>query len=38
MVNNNIILIDELHTCDSSRNWIEKNYIDRFNSGMEPEI
>ena len=35
--NNNIILIDEVHTCDSSRYWIEESYNDRFNSGMEPE-
>ena len=34
---NNIILIDELHTCDSSRYWIEKSYKSRFDSGLEPE-
>jgi phosphoribosylaminoimidazole-succinocarboxamide synthase len=34
---NNIILIDELHTCDSSRYWIEKSYQNRFDSGLEPE-
>jgi len=35
--NNNIILIDELHTCDSSRYWIEESYQSRFNSGLEPD-
>ena len=34
---NNIILIDELHTCDSSRYWIEESYQSRFNSGLEPD-
>ena len=34
--NNNIILIDELHTCDSSRYWI-KSYQRRFDAGLEPE-
>ena len=34
---NNIILIDELHTCDSSRYWIEESYESRFNSGLEPD-
>ena len=36
-VNGNIILIDELHTCDSSRFWVEKSYKDRFSNGQEPE-
>ena len=34
---NNIILIDELHTCDSSRYWIKESYQSRFDSGLEPE-
>lgn len=32
-----IILIDELHTCDSSRYWIEKTYNSRFENNLEPE-
>ena len=35
--NNNIILIDELHTCDSSRYWIKESYQRRFDAGLEPE-
>ena len=37
MINNKIILIDELHTCDSSRYWLKKSYNDRFTLGLEPE-
>lgn len=33
----NILLIDEIHTCDSSRFWILDTYEDRFKCGMEPE-
>ena len=32
-----ILLIDELHTCDSSRYWIRKSYRQRFTAGEEPE-
>ncbi|MCF6277025.1 MAG: phosphoribosylaminoimidazolesuccinocarboxamide synthase [Candidatus Magasanikbacteria bacterium] len=32
-----IILIDEVHTPDSSRYWIARTYEDRFASGQEPE-
>ena len=35
--NNNIILIDEIHTCDSSRYWIKKTYQNRFKNNIEPE-
>jgi fusion protein PurCD len=35
--NGEIILIDELHTCDSSRFWIKDTYEERFNKGIEPE-
>ena len=35
--NNNIILIDELHTCDSSRYWFKNTYDDRFKNNIEPE-
>jgi len=34
---NKIILIDELHTCDSSRYWIKETYYDRFTNSIEPE-
>src|SRR3989344_1367425 len=32
-----LMLIDEIHTPDSSRFWIKKTYASRFNKGMEPE-
>ena len=35
--NGQIILIDELHTCDSSRFWIKESYQERFDKGLEPE-
>ena len=31
------ILIDEIHTPDSSRYWINESYADRTSSGLEPE-
>lgn len=33
---NEIILCDELHTCDSSRYWKESTYWSRFEAGEEP--
>jgi len=33
----NILLIDEIHTPDSSRYWIAETYQERFASGEEPE-
>ena len=33
----NILLIDELHTCDSSRFWVSKSYKERFIMNQEPE-
>lgn len=33
----NIILIDEIHTCDSSRYWLKDTYEERFMLGQEPE-
>ena len=33
----NIILIDELHTCDSSRYWIKETYEKRMSKGEEPD-
>ncbi|KAG0483419.1 hypothetical protein HPP92_011503 [Vanilla planifolia] len=35
--NGNILLIDEVHTPDSSRYWIANTYEERFNSHLEPE-
>lgn len=32
-----LILVDEMHTPDSSRYWIKKTYQDRFKKGLEPE-
>jgi len=32
-----IILIDEIHTPDSSRYWVKKTYQERFDQGVEPE-
>lgn len=35
--NNSIILIDELHTPDSSRYWLEHSYNQKINNNEEPE-
>ncbi|XP_030542735.1 phosphoribosylaminoimidazole-succinocarboxamide synthase, chloroplastic [Rhodamnia argentea] len=32
-----ILLIDEVHTPDSSRYWIAQSYDERFQNGLEPE-
>lgn len=32
-----LILIDEIHTPDSSRYWVKKTYAERFKKGIEPE-
>lgn len=37
IVDGKIILIDELHTCDSSRYWKADTYQQRFENGEEPE-
>ena len=34
--NGEIILIDEIHTCDSSRYWLKDNYSHLFGEGKEP--
>jgi len=34
--NGKILLIDELHTCDSSRYWVKSSYETRLNDGLEP--
>ncbi len=33
----NLLLMDEIHTPDSSRFWIAKTYQDRLKKGLEPE-
>ncbi len=33
----NILLIDEIHTPDSSRYWLQNSYEQRFKEGLEPE-
>ncbi|MFI4962302.1 MAG: phosphoribosylaminoimidazolesuccinocarboxamide synthase [Legionellales bacterium] len=32
-----IVLVDEIHTPDSSRYWLSNNYQERFAAGLEPE-
>ncbi|CAO2834439.1 unnamed protein product [Amaranthus hypochondriacus] len=32
-----IVLVDEVHTPDSSRYWIARSYEERFRNGLEPE-
>ncbi len=33
-----LIVVDEMHTSDSSRYWIKNSYKERFEQGVEPEI
>ena len=37
LYNGKLILMDEIHTPDSSRFWIAKTYKERFKKGLEPE-
>ncbi len=37
LLDGKLILIDEIHTPDSSRFWIKKTYKERFKKGLEPE-
>ena len=37
LLDGKLILIDEIHTPDSSRFWIKKTYLERFKKGLEPE-
>lgn len=37
LYNDKLMLIDEIHTPDSSRFWIKKTYKERFKEGLEPE-
>jgi phosphoribosylaminoimidazole-succinocarboxamide synthase len=34
---NNIVIVDELHTPDSSRYWLQQNYHERLQHHEEPE-
>ena len=36
-INNEIMLIDELHTCDSSRFWLKDSYNQRISEGKDTE-
>ncbi|MFC1784242.1 phosphoribosylaminoimidazolesuccinocarboxamide synthase [Candidatus Neomarinimicrobiota bacterium] len=36
-IKGNIVLVDEIHTPDSSRYWIADTYDERFNGGKEPQ-
>lgn len=38
LLNGELIVIDEIHTQDSSRFWVTDTYEDRFEAGEEPEI
>lgn len=37
LLNGKLILIDEIHTPDSSRYWVKKTYKKRLVTGLEPE-
>lgn len=37
LLNGQLILIDEIHTPDSSRFWVKKTYRERFKNRQEPE-
>jgi len=37
MIGEKLVLMDEIHTPDSSRFWIAKTYEGRFKKGLEPE-
>lgn len=37
LYNNKLMLVDEIHTPDSSRFWIKKTYQERVKKGLEPE-
>lgn len=38
LCNGEVILIDEIHTADSSRYWIANSYAQRVAQGLEPEM
>lgn len=38
VIGNDVVLIDEIHTADSSRYWIADSYAQRIKDGLEPEM
>ena len=38
LVEDQVVVIDEIHTPDSSRFWVKPTYEELFNAGEEPEI
>ena len=38
LYNNELIVIDEIHTPDSSRYWIKEEYSDRYNMGQDQKM
>ena len=38
IVDNELIVIDEIHTPDSSRYWIEKEYLERYNNNNKQKM
>ena len=38
MVNDELIVIDEIHTPDSSRYWVAKEYEDRYVAGEQQNM
>lgn len=37
LLDGKLILVDEVHTPDSSRYWVKKTYAERFKKGLEPQ-
>ncbi len=37
LIDGKLVLIDEIHTPDSSRYWVKKSYLEKFKKGLEPE-
>ncbi len=37
LLDGKLVLIDEIHTPDSSRFWVKESYQERFSQGLEPE-
>lgn len=38
LIGNEVVLIDEIHTADSSRYWIASSYAERLKADLEPEM
>ena len=38
MLNGKLVLVDEIHTLDSSRFWMESSYAERYEAGTSPEM